>query len=158
MQGSYFVIRSYHRSLRAPQGHPCPNHPFGHQLFCPVLLTPVLLIPALKLLRRRLRTAPCLSRVLSSGCGRTLVLKSSWGSGLQTQPSPTSPSGEGDLTTYQSSKIPWHAASSPKEVHFSCKLPSVRGGILLVVTLVARAQQIPPPTPGRLAGRGGSLV
>lgn len=40
----------------------------------------------------------------------------------------------------QTSKILWHAASFPNEVHFSCKMRSVRGGVLLAVLLVARTQ------------------
>lgn len=60
-------------------------------------------------------------------------------------------------STCQTSKILWHAASFPNEVHFSCKMYSVRGGILLAILLAARAQHIPPPPLG-LTGRGGSVV
>lgn len=73
-------------------------------------------------------------------------------------PSLTSPAGGGDQTSpAEKSKSLWHAASFPNEVHFSCKMHLARGGILLAVLLMARAQQIPTTTPAS-QGRGRNMV
>lgn len=128
--------------------HPHSNHILVTKLFCPWLPAPVLISACL---RHWLRKASLLVFgalfqdvvvFLFSSPTYTLCL---W----ITDPTPslTSPP-EGDQTSpAKKSKSLWQAASFLNEVYFSCKMHSVRGGILLAVLLMARAQQIPTTTP-----------
>ena len=116
---NYFVSMLY---LGASQHHLSPsNHLLVTQLFCPVFFA-LVLISALPLAQAEKCFSVCLRGSLSeSGCTFAWELHTAF---LDNRPHPqrhVSIRRRWSDSTCQGSKILWHAASFPNEVHFSCK-------------------------------------